>query len=107
MDIVDFREYCLSLEGAEESLPFDEDTLVFKVDGKMFALASMTGFDTFLVKCDPDRAIELRDRYPEITPGFHMYKKHWNGVSVKGMLSDEFLREQIAESYRLVRKRRK
>ncbi len=102
MDILEFREYCLSLPAATECTPFDEDTLVFKVMGKMFVYAGMEGFSRFNVKCDPDLAVELRGRYPEITPGFHSNKLHWNTIRVDGDLTDAFMKEQIRNSYDLV-----
>lgn len=102
MDIIEFRDYCLSLPYAEESLPFDDTTLVYKIGGKMFALAGMDDFRFFNVKCPPETAIELRERYPEIVPGFHCNKKHWNSVMVDGALGDDFLRRQIRDSYDLV-----
>lgn len=107
MTIEDFRLYCLCKDGAEESFPFDDSTIVFKVGGKMFALAGLFPFDTILLKCDPDMAIELRDVHPEITPGFHMNKKHWNGISIFGTLSDQFIMTQIDNSYNLVVKKMK
>ncbi len=103
MNIEMFREYCLSKKGVEETFPFDEETLVFKVMGKMFAI---TGLEhevfTVTLKCDPDRAIELREEYPEITPGYHSNKKHWNSVFFEGDLDDAFLCELIDHSYNLV-----
>ncbi len=103
MDIESFREYCLAKPGTEETLPFGPDTLVFKVMGKMFAL---TGLDSpeFKVnlKCDPDRSLELREQYPEVQPGYHMSKKHWNTVSFEGALEESFLCELIDHSYDLV-----
>ena len=99
MDIVTFREYCLSLPEAEEALPFDDDTLVYKVAGRMFAMISISAPDHFAVKCHPDRAILLRDRYAEITPGWHLNKRHWNDVSIVGELSDSFLKAEIRHSY--------
>lgn len=105
MDILEFRDYCLSLPLSEESTPFDETTLVYKIGGKMYAYAGMDGFTRFAVKCDPDRAIELRERYREIAPAWHSSKKHWNDVYVTGDLTDEFLREQIRNSYLLVLER--
>ena len=102
MDILEFREYCLSLPAATECTPFDEDTLVFKVMGKMFTYAGMENFSRLSVKCDPDLAVELRERYPEITPGFHSNKLHWNTVRVDGDLTDSFMKEQIRNSYDLV-----
>lgn len=103
MHIEEFRMYCLHKPMVTEEFPFDETTLVFKVMGKMFAL---TGLDDpeFKVnlKCDPDRAIELREEYESIIAGFHMSKKHWNTVSPEGSLSNEFFKELIDHSYDLV-----
>ena len=105
MNIEEFREDCLSKKGMEETFPFGEDTLVFKVMGKIFAI---TGLDSaeFAVnlKCDPDRAIELREQHPEVRPGWHMNKKHWNTVEFETGLSDEFLCELIDHSYDMVLK---
>ena len=97
-----FRDYCLSLPMAEESTPFDETTLVYKVGGRMFAFADMVDFTALSVKCDPDAAIELRERYPEVHPGFHISKRHWNTIRTDGDLPEHFLREQIRNSYLLV-----
>ena len=102
MDIMEFREFCLSLPHTEESTPFDETTLVLKVGGKIFAAADMERFDAFVVKCDPDEAVALRDAHAEITEARHWNKRHWNAVSVCGDLPEEFLRNQIMQSYMLV-----
>lgn len=102
MDILEYREYCLSLPAAEECTPFDEDTLVFKVMGKMFSYAGMAGFRWFAVKCDPDLAVELRERYPEVIPGIHSSKVHWNSIRTDGDLTGTFMKEQIRNSYDLV-----
>jgi len=103
MHIEAFRAYCLAKKGVEETFPFGETTLVFKVMGKIFAL---TGLDEeeFRVnlKCDPARAIELREQYADIRPGWHMNKKHWNTVIFEGTLEDAFLQELIDHSYNLV-----
>jgi predicted DNA-binding protein (MmcQ/YjbR family) len=104
MDIETFRKYCLSLPGVEETLPFGPDTLVYKVMGKVFAL---TGLDDEVfqvnLKCDPERAIELREEHPGIIiPGWHMNKKHWNTVFFEEGLRQELLRELIHHSYQLV-----
>ncbi len=103
MNIEEFRFFCLSKKGVEETFPFDEVTLVFKVMGKMFAL---TGLDSeeFSVnlKCDPERAIDLRESHEEITAGWHMNKKHWNTVSFEGDLGDAFLKELVEHSYDMV-----
>jgi predicted DNA-binding protein (MmcQ/YjbR family) len=103
MNLEDIREYCLSKPGAEEGFPFGETTLVFKVKGKMFLLLALDE-DTpqFNAKCDPDRAIELRDTYACIIPGYHMNKKHWNTVIVDGTLNNRQLKELIDDSYNLV-----
>ncbi len=104
MNIEAFRRYCMELKGVEETLPFGPDTLVYKVCGKVFAL---TGLDSeeFSVnlKCDPDRALELRDEYPDgITAGWHMNKKHWNTVFFESGIADKLLTELIDHSYKLV-----
>lgn len=105
MDIIGFREYCLSLPFTEECTPFGESTLVLKVGGKIFAAADMEHFDAFVVKCDPDKAVTLRDAHPEITEAYHWNKRWWNAVSVCGDLPESFLREQIFQSYMLVIRR--
>ena len=102
MDIIEFREYCLSLPDAEETLPFDDSTLVYKVGGRMFAMLMLERPDHFVVKCNPARAIILRDRYPQITAAWHMNKRHWNDVRFEGMLSDEAMRREVRHSYMLV-----
>lgn len=102
MDVIGFREFCLSLPFAEECTPFDEATLVYKVGGRMFAYADMVCFNRFAVKCDPVQAEILRDRYPEVTPAWHSNKRHWNDVRTDGDLPEEFLRRQIRDSYMLV-----
>lgn len=104
MNIEGFRDYCLAKKGTEETFPFDETTLVFKVMGKMFAL---TGLDsevfTVNLKCDPDWALELRESYPDaILTGWHMSKKHWNTVNFEGGLEQSFLLKLIDHSYDLV-----
>jgi len=107
MDIEYFRKYCLSKAGVEECLPFDEHTLVFKLMGKMFALTSLVRQPLQVnLKCDPSRAIELRETYPEeIFPGFHMNKKHWNTIILEGDLGITFVKEMIDQSYDLVKKK--
>ena len=97
------REYCLSKKAVEETLPFGPDTLVFKIMGKAFLLC---GFEndplSFNVKCDPEKAIELREEYPCVQPGYHMNKKHWNTISADGSVNDKQLKEWIDNSYDLV-----
>ena len=103
MDVMEFREYCLSLPLAEESTPFDETTLVYKVGGKMFACADMVDFAGISLKCEPSKAIELREQYPDqVVPGFHFNKRHWNTVHIGGDLSDRLIKEWIRDSYLLV-----
>ena len=108
MNIESLREYCLSKPGAEETLPFGPDTLVYKVNGKVFLL---TGLDeeqlSFNVKCDPDKAIELREEFPCVIPGYHMNKKHWNTIVVDGSVSAKQLKEWIDHSYELVAVKKK
>lgn len=96
------RECCLSKKFAVEDFPFDEDTLVFKVNGKMFALISVENPDTINLKCDPEKAVELRESYEEIEPGFHMSKVHWNTVSLTGRLDNNFIKGLIDHSYEMV-----
>lgn len=103
MDIESFRQFCLSLQAVTEELPFGPDTLVYKVAGKMFALTDINTFESINLKCDPEKAIELRERYPAVLPGFHMNKQHWNTVVMDGSISDKLLREWIMESYELVK----
>lgn len=102
MNIEEFYQFCHSLPGVTESFPFGEQTLVLKVMHKMFALTDIEGFESINLKCNPVKALELRATYEEIQPGYHMNKKHWNTVSVKGSLSDALIREMIKESYDLV-----
>lgn len=101
MDIEQFRAYCLHLPFTTEECPFGPDTLVFKVKGKVFALCGISDFGSVNLKCDPERAITLREQYPQIIPGFHMNKTHWNTVELEG-LSHKFIQELIRHSYELV-----
>jgi len=103
MDLEDFREYCLTKPEALESTPFGEDTLVFKVGGKIFALASLDDVPPRVnLKCDPERALDLRDRYEEVQPGYHMNKKHWNTVVLSGRIPAAEIRQMIDHSYEQV-----
>jgi len=103
MDLEYFRQYCLKKKGVTEEFPFDEHTLVFKVLGKMFALTGLNREDFAInLKCDPERAEELRELHPEIEPGYHMSKKHWNTVSCTGDLSGRLILDLIDHSYELV-----
>src|SRR2546425_4986802 len=103
MELSDFREYCLSKPGAVEETPFGPDTLVFKVGGKIFALAALDEVPTTVnLKCEPDLALDLRDRYQQVTPGYHMNKKHWNTVEIETGIPDAEVRKMVDDSYNLV-----
>lgn len=102
MNIEELREYCLGLEHTTEDMPFDDETLVFKVGGKMFCFASLVGELVMNLKCDPDEAIEMRETFPAVLPGYHMNKKHWNTVRIDGSISDSMLKVWIRKSYLLV-----
>lgn len=99
MNIENIRDLCLSLKATEETLPFGPDTLVFKVMGKMFALISITNPDRVNLKCDPEYAAELRERYDEIIPGYHMNKKYWNSVTLNGGLDEDLVKSLVIHSY--------
>jgi len=108
MNVESIREYALSKPDVEEGLPFGPETLVFKVAGKIFLLMSLDSDPLqFNVKCDPDKAIELRDQYPAVLPGYHMNKKHWNTIIVDGILTTKQLKEMIDHSYSLVAPKKK
>jgi predicted DNA-binding protein (MmcQ/YjbR family) len=106
MTIQDYYDYCLSKKGVTEHFPFDEDTLVFKVGGKMFALSSLSQWEknepSVNLKCDPDRGTELRAQYESIKPGYHMSKVHWNTIDVNGDVPKKLLLELIDHSYEMV-----
>lgn len=102
MNIEDFRTYCLSKPGATEDFPFDQKTLVFKVGGKMFSLTSIENFISVNLKCDPEKALELRADYSGVKPGFHMNKKHWNTVTLNEDVTDQLINELVDHSYDLV-----
>ena len=102
MNIELFRTYCLLKSGVTEGFPFDETTLVLKVGGKMFALLSLDGEPSANLKCDPEKAADLREHYPAITPGYHMNKKQWNTVMLNAGLPDQLILELIDHSYTLV-----
>jgi len=106
MNIQAFYDYCLSKKGVTEHFPFDEDTLVFKVGGKMFSLSSLSqwekGDPSINLKCDPEKALELRAEYEGIEPGYHMSKVHWNTIAVNSDVPAKLLRELIDHSYELV-----
>lgn len=103
MNVEDLRFHCIQKKGVTEEFPFDEVTLVFKVMGKMFALIGLERPEASInLKCDPDRALDLRDEYDDIIPGFHMSKKHWNTVYTERGLEDDLIKELIDHSYDLV-----
>jgi predicted DNA-binding protein (MmcQ/YjbR family) len=106
MNLETYYTYCLSKKGVTEHFPFDDITLVFKVGGKMFALSSLlqweNGSPSVNLKCDPERALELREQYDAIQPGYHMSKIHWNTVAVNQSVSDVFIKELIDHSYELI-----
>ena len=103
MNIEQIREYCLKKKGVTEEFPFDEDTLVFKVAGKIFLLASLDSIPLQInLKCDPEIAVELREEYDSVQPGYHMNKKHWNTIFIDGSLRKELLLKWIDHSYDLV-----
>lgn len=106
MDIQQFYDFCLAKKGVEETFPFDKDTLVFKVGGKMFALSSLSEWENgrpgVNLKCDPERSEELRAGHDDINPGFHMSKTHWNTVRINGDVPNALLKELIDHSYDLV-----
>ncbi len=105
MNIESLREYCISKKSATESFPFDKETLVFKASGKIFALVNLDGDLSINLKCDPCKAIELRERYAAVTPGYHMNKKHWNTLLIDGTVPDKEIFSWIDHSYDLVMKR--
>lgn len=102
MDIEQLRDYCLDKPGVTEGFPFGEETLVFKVGEKLFLLIGLDEASSFNVKCDPELAVDLRERYSEVKPGFHMNKQHWNTVQINGSLTLKQLKDMIDHSYELV-----
>lgn len=102
MNMEELRDYCLQKRGVMEGFPFGEDTIVYKVGEKMFLLANLEEGNRFNAKCDPGRAVELRELHEEVKPGYHMNKKHWNTVHIDGRMSLMQLQEIIDHSYELV-----
>lgn len=102
MNVEEFRNHCLSKKGVTEEFPFDNQTLVFKVIGKMFALCNIDNFKTFNLKCDPEKSIELRELYSGIIPGWHMNKKHWNTGYPESDVPDNRQFEFMDHSHELV-----
>ncbi|MGB3544269.1 MmcQ/YjbR family DNA-binding protein [Rubrivirga sp.] len=103
MHLDELRDHCLAKPGVTEGFPFDNDTLVFKVAGKMFALMSLERVPTTVnLKCDPERAVQLREEYADVEPGYHMSKVHWNTVGLQGDVPGRVVRELTDHSYDLV-----
>lgn len=102
MNIEEFRDYCIQKKGVTEETPFGPDVLVFKVMGKMFALCGLDTFEYINLKCDPDKAIELRESFQAVQPGYHMNKKLWNSVYVNDDVPDKMIYELIDDSYQLI-----
>jgi len=102
MHIEYFRDYCLAKPAVSETFPFGTDVLVLKVKDKMFALANLSGEFRINLKCDPEKAMLLREHYPDVLPGYHMNKKHWNTVLVTGSIPDKLIEEWTDDSYNLV-----
>ena len=105
MDIITLREYCITKKDITESFPFGDDTLVLKTRGKIFALINLDGDLSINLKCDPVLAIDLREKYNSVTPGYHMNKKHWNTVLIDGSVPDKEVFSWIDHSYNLISKR--
>lgn len=104
MNVEELRDYCLSLPNAEESFPFDDETLVMKIGGKMFAFIPLEKVETCInLKCDPELAIEMREKFRSVQPGFHMNKTHWNTVIISDEISENLIKEWIKHSYELVK----
>ena len=106
MDIESLRNYCISKKNVTESFPFDDETLVFKVEGKIFALVNLEGDLSINLKCDPELALELRERYSAVIPGYHMNKKYWNTILIDGTIPDREVYSWIDHSYDEVLKKK-
>ncbi len=102
MNIEEYRNYCLSLPATSEDFPFDQNTLAFKICGKLFALTDVEKFESINIKCNPELAIELRERYPAVQPGYHMNKKHWNTIMLDGSVATQLLQDWVLHSYECV-----
>jgi predicted DNA-binding protein (MmcQ/YjbR family) len=98
----EFRNYCLNKKGVIEDFPFDAETVVFKISGKIFALADVAAFTRISLKCDPEKALELRRLYPGVIPGYHLNKRHWNTIMLDGSIPDGLIRNLIDHSYERV-----
>lgn len=105
MNIEEVRDYCLSLPQVTEDFPFDETTLVFRIEGKIFAMVDLENTEWFVLKCEPEYALDLREKYPEISGAWHMNKKYWNQLNLFGKLSDKLIQDLIRHSYNEVIKK--
>ena len=103
MTLTDLQAYCATKSGVSWDTPFGPDVLVFRVAGKIFALAPIDAFVSVNLKCDPEKAIDLRERYDGIKPGYHMNKQHWNTVEVTGTVPHKLILELVDHSYELIR----
>lgn len=102
MNIENYRAYCMAKKGVTEEFPFGENTLVYKVMGKLFALTDVELFESVNLKVDPEKGVQLREEYPSVLPGYHMNKKHWITVLIDGSIPDKLLKQWIDDSYQLV-----
>jgi predicted DNA-binding protein (MmcQ/YjbR family) len=102
MDVEQYRNFCLQFPFVTEGFPFGGDVLVFKVKNKMFALTGVDAFESINLKCNPDEAIALREKYSSVLPGYHMSKIHWNTILMDGSITDQLLKQWIKNSYLLV-----
>ena len=102
MNIETYRSYCLAKKGVTEEFPFGNETIVFKVMGKMFTLADVTDFTGINLKVDPEQGVELREKYASVQPGYHMNKKHWITVLMDDSIPDKLIKQWIDHSYQLV-----
>jgi predicted DNA-binding protein (MmcQ/YjbR family) len=102
VNIEEYRDFCVALKGTTEEFPFDENTLVFKVMGKMFSAIDVNTFESINLKCNPEKAIELRETYSAVLPGYHMNKKHWNTIVIDGSIDDKLFFQWTLDSYNLV-----
>lgn len=102
MNIEEYRDFCIALNGVTEEFPFDKNTLVFKVMGKMFTACDVNDFESINLKCNPEKAIELREQFCGVLPGYHMNKKHWNTIVIDSDIDDKLIFQWILDSYHLV-----
>lgn len=102
MNVESFRSYCVAKKGVTEGFPFDSNTLVYKVMGKMFALTDLEAFESINLKADPEQVVELKEKFTSVLPGYHMNKKHWISVMMDGTIKDTLICQWIDDSYNLV-----